>query len=65
MQDEDLVAAADDFIPSRDQAMLKYMELLAVFECSSRSMLPPAYKAMNTAELNAELRLQQGRLLKP
>ncbi len=65
VHDEDLVAAADDFIPSRDQAMLKYMELLAVFECSSRSMLPDAYKAMTTAELNAELRLQQGRLLKP
>ena len=65
IQDEDLKAAANDFIPSRDAAMMKYMELLAVFECSSRAMLPPSYKAMTTAELNAELRLQQGRLLKP
>jgi len=65
VQDEDLFASADDFIPSRDAAMIKYMELLAVFECSSRSMLPERYKAMSTEELNAELRLQQGRLLKP
>jgi SpoVK/Ycf46/Vps4 family AAA+-type ATPase len=64
VQDVDLQAAAGDFIPSRDAAMLRYMELLAVFECSSRSMLPERYKTMSTKELNAELRLQQGRLLK-
>ena len=45
--------------------MLRYMELLAVFECSSRTMLPEGYKVMSTEELNAELRLQQGRLLRP
>ena len=65
VQDEDLLAAAADFIPSRDAAMLRYMELLAVFECSSRTMLPEGYKVMSTEELNAELRLQQGRLLRP
>jgi AAA+ superfamily predicted ATPase len=64
VQDEDLTAAAEDFIPSRDSAMIKYMELLAVFECSSRSMLPERYKSMSSDDLNAELRLQQGRLLK-
>jgi transitional endoplasmic reticulum ATPase len=64
VQDADLHASVQDFIPSRDAAMLRYMELLAVFECSSRSMLPQRYKVMTTEELNAELRLQQGRLLK-
>ena len=65
VQDEDLFASANDFIPSRDAAMIRYMELLAVFECSSRSMLPERYKEMTTEELNADLRLQQARLLKP
>lgn len=65
VQDADLLAAADDFIPSRDAAMLRYMELLAVFECSSRSMLPDRYKAMSSDELNADLRLQQAKLLRP
>ncbi len=63
--DEDVQGALDDFIPSRDMAMLRYMELLAVFECSSRRLLPERYASMNTEELNFELRAQQGRLLKP
>jgi len=62
--DEDLLASAADFIPSRDSAMMRYMELLAVFECSSRQMLPPKYADMTTEELNADLRLQRGQLLK-
>lgn len=64
VNDDDVQAALDDFIPSRDMAMLKYMELLAVFECSSRKLLPERYAVMNTEELNFELRAQQGRLLK-
>jgi transitional endoplasmic reticulum ATPase len=62
--DEDLMASAADFIPSRDSAMMRYMELLAVFECSSRKMLPPKYASMTTEELNADLRLQRSHLLK-
>ncbi len=63
--DEDVLAAVHDFIPSRDEAMMRYMELLAVFECSSRRLLPERYASMDTSELNFELRAQQGRLLKP
>ena len=62
--DEDLLASANDFIPSRDSAMMRYMELLAVFECSSREMLPPKYANMTTEDLNADLRLQRSHLLK-
>lgn len=62
--DEDLLASAKDFIPSRDSAMMRYMELLAVFECSSREMLPPKYANMTTEDLNADLRLQRSHLLK-
>ena len=48
----------------RDDAMMRYMELLAVFECSSRRMLPERYKGMSSSELNAEVREQQRRLLR-
>jgi hypothetical protein len=33
------------------------MELLAVFEASSRRLLPPKYAAMTPEELDARLRL--------
>ncbi len=63
--DDDVLAASADFIPSRDAAMMRYMELLAVFECSSRRMLPERYQEMSSSELNAEVREQQRRLLRP
>ncbi len=51
----DLDYAVQDVIPSRDTRMLAYMELLAVFEASSRRMLPPRYLAMPTDEVQARL----------
>ncbi|MBW2254984.1 MAG: AAA family ATPase [Deltaproteobacteria bacterium] len=57
----DLDAAAGDVIPSRDTHMLQFMELLAVFECSARRMLPDRYKDMATDEVQS--RLSQLRLL--
>ena len=36
------VRAASDYFPSRDVELLEYMELLAVFETSSRRLLPGA-----------------------
>jgi hypothetical protein len=36
--------------------MLEYMELLAVFETSRRSMLPKRYQELSTEELNTLLR---------
>lgn len=65
INDADLVAAAEDFIPSRDAAMMRYMELLAVFECSSRRILPERYRTMTSEALNADIRRQQLALLKP
>ena len=38
--------AAADYFPSRDAELLEYMELLAVFEASSRRLLPPKYAHM-------------------
>ena len=51
-----LTYAAADYFPSRDSEMLEYMELLAVFEASSRRLLPPKYASMTPEELDARLR---------
>ena len=52
---EDLQTAAADILPSRDTRRLRFMELLAVFEATSRSMLPPRYQAMSTDEVQDAL----------
>jgi ATP-dependent 26S proteasome regulatory subunit len=48
--------AATDYFPSRDSELLEYMELLAVFEASSRRLLPPKYASMTPDELDLRLR---------
>jgi transitional endoplasmic reticulum ATPase len=48
--------AADDYFPSRDVELLEYMELLAVFEASSRRLLPAKYAGMTAEELDLRLR---------
>jgi SpoVK/Ycf46/Vps4 family AAA+-type ATPase len=52
---EDLRRAVHDYLPSRDVEMLEYMELLAVFEASSRRMLPKKYAEMPLDQLQARL----------
>ncbi|HEY0659961.1 MAG TPA: AAA family ATPase [Lysobacter sp.] len=47
--------AANDYLPSRDARMLEYMELLAVFEASRRSMLPAKYRDLPSAQLRDAL----------
>ena len=49
--------AASDYFPSRDAELLEYMELLAVFEASSRRLLPAKYAHMTPEELDVRLRL--------
>jgi AAA+ superfamily predicted ATPase len=51
-----LARAAADYFPSRDQELLDYMELLAVFEASSRRLLPPKFASMTPDELDVRLR---------
>jgi SpoVK/Ycf46/Vps4 family AAA+-type ATPase len=53
---EHFLRAAEDYFPSRDTEMLEYMELLAVFESSSRRLLPKKYAEMTPEELDARLR---------
>ena len=49
--------AFNDYLPSRDQDMLEFMELQAVFECSSRAMLPKRYHDISIDALQERLRL--------
>jgi SpoVK/Ycf46/Vps4 family AAA+-type ATPase len=67
--ERDVVTAGDmeqsltDVVPSRDTRMLDYMEMLAVFEASSRKMLPPRFAGLTTEEVQDrldELRLRLG-----
>jgi SpoVK/Ycf46/Vps4 family AAA+-type ATPase len=51
-----LERAVRDYLPSRDEAMLRYMELLAVFEASNRRMLPPKYRDLSNEDLGYALR---------
>ncbi len=50
------VSAAADYFPSRDAELLEYMELLAVFESSSRRLLPPKYATITPEELDLRMR---------
>jgi SpoVK/Ycf46/Vps4 family AAA+-type ATPase len=47
--------AIRDYLPSRDSEMLEYMELVAVFEASSRRMLPKKYADLPVDELERKL----------
>ncbi|MBN2798229.1 MAG: ATP-binding protein [Deltaproteobacteria bacterium] len=47
----DLDGAVADVIPSRDLRMLEFMEMLAVFESSSRRMLPERLRHWETDEV--------------
>jgi SpoVK/Ycf46/Vps4 family AAA+-type ATPase len=51
-----LERAAADYFPSRDSELLEYMELLAVFEASSRRLLPAKYASMAPADIDERLR---------
>lgn len=53
---EHFIRAASDYFPSRDIELLEYMELLAVFESSSRRFLPVKYAGMTAEELDLKLR---------
>jgi len=57
-----LADAIRDYLPSRDQEMLEYMELLAVFEASNRKMLPKKYADMDVDELQARLALLRAKV---
>jgi len=51
-----MAEAVSDYVPSRDADMLEYMELLAVFEASRRSLLPERLRNLSSEELNLKLK---------
>ncbi|HEV2762037.1 MAG TPA: AAA family ATPase [Pyrinomonadaceae bacterium] len=57
VKSEHFTRAAADYFPSRDAELLEYMELLAVFESSSRRLLPAKYASMSPEELDERMRL--------
>ncbi len=47
--------AVRDFMPTRETAMIEYMQLLAVHEASNRRLLPPSFRGIEVSELNRRL----------
>jgi len=58
----DIAQAVADVIPSRDTRMLSFMEMLAVFESSSRRMLPERYRDLDTDEVQKQLDILKAQL---
>ena len=56
--------AIGDYLPSRDVEMLEYMELVAVFESSSRKMLPKKYAELDNEALQRRLEELKLRVLR-
>lgn len=54
--EEDMLRAIGDFIPNRDSVTIEFMEYLAIFECSSRNMLPEKYQSLTNDQINERLR---------
>ncbi len=54
--------AIADYLPPRDTRMLEYMELLAVFEASRRSMVPERFRHLTSEKLNEKLRALRAEL---
>jgi len=58
-----LAAAAQDFMPPQEHAMIEFMELLAVSETSRRSLLPKRYRDMAMADIQSNLQAAKRRAL--
>lgn len=54
-----LSSAIQDYVPSRDADMLEFMELLAAFEASRRSLLPERLRGLTSEQLNQRLKQQR------
>jgi len=52
---EDLKSALEDFIPPYYPTEIELQNLVAVLECTSRSLLPQKYREMERSELIRQL----------
>ena len=48
---EDLKRVAEEFTPARDEMAVEYQELVAAREATTRTMLPPRFREMSSADL--------------
>jgi AAA+ superfamily predicted ATPase len=48
---EDLKRVAEEFTPARDEMAVEYQELVAAREATTRTMLPPRFRDMSSADL--------------
>jgi SpoVK/Ycf46/Vps4 family AAA+-type ATPase len=62
LSEEIIRQSLTDFMPTRDQAMVDYMELLAVSEASRRSLLPDKFRNRSTEDLGNALRAMRRQL---
>lgn len=53
---QDLEQAAEEFLPTRNNAMIEYMELLSVQEASLKKMLPEKYQKMSDQEMTGRIK---------
>jgi hypothetical protein len=51
IEQQDLKAALDDFIPPSYPTEIELQDLAAVTECTSRALLPARYRDMDRGEL--------------
>lgn len=47
--------AVEDFLPPREIAMVRFMEMLAVFETSRRSLLPERFRSLTPQQVHEQL----------
>jgi hypothetical protein len=62
IKSEHLARALSDFIPSRDNYYIEYMEVLSVFEASSQSLLPERYRNVSNQELQERIQFLRARM---
>jgi AAA+ superfamily predicted ATPase len=54
--------ALTDFIPSRNQLSIEYMELQAAFEASSKRLLPERYRSLDNAQMSERIEILKAKL---
>jgi AAA+ superfamily predicted ATPase len=57
-----LEQALTDFIPSRNQLSIEYMELQAAFEASSKRLLPERYRSLDSAQMSERIEFLKAKL---
>ncbi len=53
----DIQRSIEDYMPPKDATMLEYMELLAVFEASNKTLLPIKFQGIPVPELQGRLKV--------